>query len=261
MPGIVQRIQQGPRTGIRWGVNALDLFPSGDAFKAATGITLTSLYLGNVASGNLTDRVGSNHLTAAGTPTYRRALRGHLGVYYDASGDRHAADVLATGANSFIAGGLLTFVTNPGTDAMFLMGRRSAAGGAGAGGWQIQSAMLTNGSVLGSIRDGVDAVNIAVAGLDLRNYLGVPLLFQIQRDNSTTTTRVRVSIPGASAATGSASSAAIGNVDVATMTHSVGGNAAQAGDEVWCGYHYVATGAQCEGSTKLQDIARALRIE
>lgn len=84
------------------------------AFLAATGITLTSYYPCQDASGSLVDTANANNLSAVVSPLYKRINRGHLGIDADTAGDGFAAAVNPIGVNSAIMGAVVTFKASSG---------------------------------------------------------------------------------------------------------------------------------------------------
>lgn len=104
--------QAKPRSGVFYGEQPS--YPlTGDAFLKATGISLTSLYTYMEASGNLVDVVGGINLTTTlGTPTYQQPVAGSVGISYDgASNTGHYADVNDPGLSSCLIGAIGTFGT------------------------------------------------------------------------------------------------------------------------------------------------------
>ena len=98
--------------------------PSHAAFLAATGLTLSAFYDCQVASGNLVDSVNARNLTAVSTPRYRYVNLGHQGIYCDSIADGFSAAVNDPVLNSAIIGAVANF---PGSFATLdsVIGRQS----------------------------------------------------------------------------------------------------------------------------------------
>ena len=223
-------------------------------FAAYTGLTPTSLYLFNEASGNLLDKSSSNDLTVNGTPTFSFSRSNQRGIHYDTETDHHSADVLAVGSTSFLAWGVFGVETGA-VDFAGLMGRTNATG---AEEWIVYH--RTSGVVTARIRDaaaGEVSVSTAAASLDTALHL-----VQLQVDRSAATVRLRVSRPGTAALTASGSIAGFGSLDGASQKHGYcpligsvpfkGGSCYGAGTRI---------NADTEGASVTADLSKALGWE
>lgn len=232
---------------------------TGAAFTALTGLTLTSLYLCQEASGDLADSVGANTLTASGTPTYQRMLPdGRLGVYADAAADGHFADVWTLGSDSCWMGAVFEMVADLGSGAG-IVGKLNAGGASDGADININSA---TGTLNLLVRDtGVNSRNVS-GTTDLR-ALGGLWLGQIQIDRAAGTARARASRwqGGASPEAISGSIAGYAALDGAVaMEAGFGSYGARFGGNAvsWGAF---ATGVQCEGASLLATIASSMGFE
>lgn len=232
---------------------------TGAAFTALTGLTLTSLYPCQEASGNLADAVGANTLVAGGTPTFQRTLPdGRKGVHYDAALDKHAADVWTLGSSSLWLAAVFEMVADVGT-AAGIIGRLNLAGA--SDGCDINIATSTGFPNL-LVRDS-GVVSLNVSGSTNMRALGGVWLGQLQIDRAGTTARARFSRLGGGAAPQalSGSIASHGALDgVMSMESGLGSYGARSGGNAvsWAG---VAFGAQCEGASLLATLAAAMGFE
>lgn len=256
-----QSVRQ-PQHGRFFGPNAGGRrFPaSGAEFTALTGLTASSLYLFDEASGNLVDEIAAAALTASGTPTFAYVVGGRRGVYYVGALDYHRADVNDVGSGSFIYTQVCSLVVNPAANRFF--GTRRFTGTSPEASWAIYAPFASDGRPRMQIRDGTSSLDVvAPASVDMRADLGVPFLISIQRDNSTNTARIRVTKVGTPYGNSEASCAGFGSLNTAGATFSFGRPQSNLGDGVWFGWAQLSTGVQCEGSSKLADLHRALGWE
>lgn len=233
---------------------------SGAEFTALTGLTASSLYLFDEASGNLVDEIAAAALTASGTPTFAYVVGGRRGVYYDGALDYHRADVNDVGSGSFIYTQVCSLIVNPGAARFF--GTRRFTGGSPEASWAIYAPFASDGRPRMQIRDGTSTLDVAAsASVDMRADLGVPFMISIQRDNSTSNARIRVTKVGTAYGTSEASCAGFGSLNTAGATFGYGRPQSNLGDGVWFGWSQLSTGVQCEGSSRLADLHRALGWE
>lgn len=233
---------------------------TGAAFTALTGLTLTSLYLCQEASGDLADTIGANTLTAVNTPTYQRRMPdGRLGVYYDAALDGHYADAWTLGSNSVWMAAVVEIVSDPGGAGSGIVGKLNAAGASDGCDVNINTGTGTMNML---VRD-TGAVSLNVTGTTNLRALGGLWLAQLQIDRAATTARSRMSrwSGGASPETLSGSIASHGALDgVLAMEAGFGQYGARVGG---CAVSWgaFASGAQCEGASLLATIAGLMGFE
>jgi hypothetical protein len=229
------------------------------AFAAATGYTPAALYLFDETSGNVQDQVGAAHLTVNSSPTFSSIQGGRQGVYYDANGDSHRADVHALGTTPFILGTVYAQVAAL-TAAASVSGRR---GGDNPGYFtQYNNAAATTPN---SFMRGAATVNVQAAPtLDTASNMGRPLLYQMQRDNTGSRLRARASPSWSFTATRQQEGAIdpAQNTDgVTTPTFGTGALTGINATGLWVGYMFLITGAAAEGASALQTIAQRLGWE
>lgn len=223
---------------------------TGDEFTAYTGITLTSLYLFNEASGNLIDQVGANDLTVANDPTFAYASENRRGVNYDELDDAHRADVCGLGSGSGMYGTVFRSIADLGSN--HVIGRLNSPITESC---DIDIPTGTN-NLRAVIRDdasGSVLPTISTVSARARTYLAI-----IQIDRANTTARLGMYWPGGYVEA-TASIAGFGSLDGASQTFGFGQDGAaarQGGCANFLGF--VATGAQCEGASTPLSIARGL---
>lgn len=219
----------------------------------AMRLSLASLYLCEDASGNLTDCVGSSPLTTAGSPVYRSAVGGKLGVSFDSATDGFNADVHDLAAASGLYAAVMHFTTTPDT---FVFGRTNSASTEAA---LIAVSVPASGTLRFAIRDsGANDLTLAPA-VDVR---GKTCLLLAQIDRTNTTARFLIKPRGEASTTSNGSVAGFATVSGAAQTFGLcnfGGVTTQTGGFT-CLFLAVATGAQTEGATVLDAIAARLHF-
>lgn len=131
------------------------------------GLSLTSLYLCNEASGNLVDCIGGQTLTAGGTPVYgdTSGSQRKRGVAFNSTSDGFQADVHDLDTRSFVMFAVVYFSSTPDTT---IFGRLNAAGAEGA---FVGVATPASGTLRAVIRDsGAGELALAPA-VDVRTKL------------------------------------------------------------------------------------------
>lgn len=243
---VVQEDQESPNL---WPKN----YENVDKVEDALGLTLDEMYGFNEASGNVVGLKNGTVLTAAGTPTYARTTGPHRGIYYDASGDRHTADVHPFGLGSGWFGAIFEPV-GAGAVLSQIMGRLTS----GARG--VSMYLQSTGWPTMLIRDNVPTLTLIGDGsFNLRAAGGV-WLAQGQIDRAAQLARFRVSQIGGQVKSYSGSIATIGTLTIAGQVfgHGSFGALAEGIAMYWSG---VATGAQCEGADLLATIAARMGFE
>jgi len=258
-------VQAGNMARARGGFTAPALggpqYPSSGAeFTALTGLTASSLYLFDEASGTLDDKVGAADLAVNLSPTFGSTQQGRRGIYYDGSGDWHGANgVNIPTAASFIC----TTVTTMVADVDGFQGVHScwtAGADPGWGSYLITTpgrrpAMLIRDAAAGST--GV----IQGANVDWPTLYPGLWLWSLQVDRANAVARTRISSGGRLLESEfTASLAGVGDLFGGTQLFAYGaGNALVQG--MWCGWSTYLTGAQCEGASVLANLHRALGWE
>lgn len=235
------------------------LYPRSAAdFAAATKITPSALYLMEQMTGDAYDSSGNaNTLTATLAPTPQRTLEGKNGAWMAAAGSAYDAAVNDPAANSFLWGGEAAVVSN-GAAQVGMAGRIEAA----AFGFVFY---VQNGTINYLLKDAAgNTVTGTVATVNMITNPVVPYLVVGQVDKAAARFRARVSRAGASIATVDVSIAALGTFTKAAQRYGVGaipttGAVFERG--IWVPYNFYATGAQCEGSNVLRDLAVGLGWE
>jgi hypothetical protein len=245
--------QFGARFGAKFGPNNYwgAQFPAtGSAFTALTGITLDSLWTFQEASGNVLDKVGSNNLTASGTPTFATLVQGRQGIDYDADGDRHAAAVLDPASTSFIA--FAVYAKPHGAFSSIMGGYDSASADEG---WLVYE---TGGTVKFDVRDtGVNSLVLTSAAVSSTSTLH---LVSIQVDRAANTLRARVTPLGGTAQSLSGSIAGFASFSAgANHVFGFGGMPLLNSSAVF--YGGMRINADTEGATKLAALHRGLGWE
>lgn len=237
---------------------------SGAEFTALTGVTASSLYLFDEASGTLDDKIGAADLPVVGTPTYAYSVSGRRGVYYDAGTDGNNADVNAVGSSSFATHQVCALVTNPGTNQYGIYRRTSGSSPAQA--FMVFWALGSNGYPQMFIRDGTSATqaNPGSGSLDIRSYIGRPFIVSQQIDKAGARMYGRVSMPGVGSFAADVSIAGYGSLDVAGQKFGIGIASPTVGATAtgfWTGWAAFVLGAGAEGASYLQNMHRALGWE
>lgn len=222
----------------------------GASFAAITGQTLTSLYVMDEASGNLDDKITTNDLTVANTPTFATDFGGRRGVYYDGANDRHAADVLAVGTTSMLA-----FVVCKKIGALSTAGIMGRSNVTFAEAWFIYT-NAGDDKIFADIR-GAGASQTSITS-DLASPIATQLTFiGYQMDRTANLARLYIAAPGVAPQNKTADITGFGSFDGATQLHALGAypglNASMA-----IFYHGIRINADAEGASKLPDIAKAL---
>lgn len=224
---------------------------TGTHFTSLTGLTATSLYVFDEASGDLDDKIATHDLAAAGTPTFAYTVQGRRGIHYDAAADGHAANVHDLADASGIYTTIFSEVADVGTAG--IMGRVNATLAEGA---SIEIATGANDLRL-LVRDsGVNSLIAATTGVNFRD--GRLTMVSLQIDRAGTTARLRASYNGGFVV---ASGSISGFATVAGASQTFGFGAYGAGIRTGGAANFwaaVITGAQCEGANVLQNLHRAL---
>lgn len=228
---------------------------SGAEFAALTGLTASSLYLFDEASGTLDDKVGAADLTVNATPQFAYDSGGRRGIYYDDAAARHGTDGvnIPTGA-SLIATCVCRLITAPGAS----VGAVSCLTAAADPGWGIYFNTTANDRPNMLVRDAA-AGSLAVIGADVDWPTTYPgnWLWSIQIDRANTTARSRISYSGGLAGVLSGSIAGFGDLFGGTQKFAFGaGNALSGG--IWVGWGAYLTGVQCEGANVLENLHKSL---
>ena len=227
------------------------VFPAtGAAFTAATGITLDSLWTFQEASGNVLDKVGSNNLSANGTPTYATVVQGRQGIDYDADADRHAIAALDPASTSFIA--FAVYAKPHGAFASIMGGYDS---GAADEGWLVYE---NSTRVKFDVRDtGANALVIQSAVVSSAATLH---LVSIQVDRAASTLRARVTPKGSAGEAISGSIAGFGSLS-AGVNHLTGFGGMPLLNSSAVFYGGMRINADVEGASVLQNLHRGLGWE
>lgn len=249
------KIRSGPFTGEQ------PSYPlTASAFLKATGINLTSLYTYTDASGALVDVISGNNLSSTlGTPAYRQPVAGSTGISYDgASNTGQYANVNDPGLSSCIIGAIGTFGTvfvgtNPG-----IFGRISATTrrpeasiyrGASNVNWPIFRIQDT----------GTFTLNLADTNVNVVTPIR-PILYLGQVDRANNVARFVVADSNSILLNTSSSIVGCGTLTggISPNFFSGGGdgNVFKGGYKGSLGFY--ATGAQCEGTSVLVNIAKRL---
>lgn len=222
--------------------------------QSVLGLTLDDMYGCQEASGNVVGLIAGNALSANGTPTYRRVAGSRNGIYYDAVGDGHQANVHALGS----ASGIYMAVMEPvamNASGSGIIGRMN--------GTFAECAFLyaTNAVVGFLIRDDA-AGSLTVTSNAALTTLGGVWLCQMQIDRAAATARYRFSPRGGTGAviSNSGSIAGFGSLDGANQQFVLGGGAFQS-EGAAIQWAAVATGTQCEGASLLANNAARLGFE
>jgi hypothetical protein len=231
---------------------------TGPEFTALTGLTATSLYLFNEASGSLLDQVGGVDLGVTNTPTFDSSQHGRRGIAYDGAVERHGADGvnLPTG-DSLIAGVVCKQLAAGGA----LVGAVTCLTATADPGWGIYMSTAANDRPTFLVRDAAagSATNLG-ADVDWPTAYPGLWLWTLQVDRTNTTARTRISSGGRLLEEFSGSIAGLGDIFGGTQKFAFGaGNAMSYG--MWCGYGFYLTGAQCEGSAVLSTLHKSLGWE
>jgi hypothetical protein len=225
------------------------------AFLSATGINPASLYTCLDASGSLVDSVGAANLSPATSPAYRQPIAGSIGVSTDsASNTGFQANVNDPGASSYILGAIGIFGTTFAATLPGIWGRNS---GTGFPACQMYLAgyNLTYPTFL--VRDAVSALVLSDATANVVTPIR-PVLYLGQIDRAGTTARFLVADSNKVLVTQTGSIAGFGTLSGGSVPlFSTGfGQGVAGGFKLSLGF--TASGAQCEGSTVLLNLAKRL---
>lgn len=231
---------------------------TGPEFTAWTGLTASSLYLFDEASGTLDDKIGSADLTVNATPVFDSSQYARRGIYYDDVAARHGTDgVNVPTADSFAALCVCRMVAAPGV----LVGLASCLTATADPGWAIYLNTSANDRPNLLVNDAA-AGALSVIGTDIDWPTTYPgnWLWSIQVDRTNSIARSRISYARGLAGTLSGSIAGFGNLFGGTQKFAFGaGNALSGG--MWVGWSAYLTGAQCEGASFLETTHRKLGWE
>lgn len=249
------KIRSGPFTGEQ------PSYPlTASAFLKATGINLTSLYTYTDASGALVDVISGNNLSSTlGTPAYRQPVAGSTGISYDgASNTGQYANVNDPGLSSCLIGAIGTFGTVYAGNQPGIFGRISSTTrrpemsiyrGASNVNWPIFRIQDTGTFTLNLVDTNVNVVT------PIR-----PILYLGQVDRANNIGRFVVADSNRILYNGSGSIVGCGTLTGGLLPNffSGGGNGLvfKGGYKGALGFY--ATGAQCEGSTVLTNLAKRL---
>lgn len=252
----------GPQTRLRLGVfsgEQVSYPTTGAAFLSSTGLNLTSLYTLQDASGAATDSVGSNHLsTVTGSPSYRREVSGATGITYDAAANTgHSANVNDPGLSSCIFGAIGVWNTTFAASQPGIVGRMSATTVPCCAIYRAADnvnypTMLIKGATTGSLNLSGVGINVVTPRRPVL-YLGqidrtAALARMVVADSDKILTNQSGSIAGFDTFSGGAAPQFL--LGAGTGTIFKGGFA--------CSMAFYATGAQCEGTTTLINLAKRL---
>jgi hypothetical protein len=245
-----------PQASNRYHGRGVVLSMSGGQAANQLGITLTSLYMLDDASGSIADEMGGTALAVTGAPTFRRVdAAGGIGVHYTAAGQLHSADVNALGS----ASGWYAVVFEDVSKAAVLSG---VCGRINAGATECAVLyMQTTGAPSMLINDAA-AGSLALQGVVVNpKTTGGAWLAQLQIDRTAAVARSRwSSIGGGVVEEVSGSIAGFGSLDGAAQVFGFGAlpNVAYGAAVSWGA---AATGVQCEGASFLATMARRLGVE
>ena len=224
-------------------------------FLNATGITPTSIYLCRDSSGSLIDSVSGNNLAQVGTPKYNVPVVGQFGVSYTSSGSGHGSNVNDFAGNSVIFGCIATHPATPDAGLPGLIGRVSNTSFPCAAMYRTTETLKYPTFL---IRDTVSTLTLSDATINTVEPIR-PILYLAQIDRANTTARMVVADANRILTNQSGSIAGFGSFTGGTSPIFYTGDASivfRAGNAL--SYGFYATGAQCEGSTKLLNVARGL---
>lgn len=246
-----------PQASQRYHGRSVVLPMSGGEAANRLGVTLTSLYLMDEASGALVDAMGGASLAVTGAPTFRRVdAAGGLGVHYSAVGQLHSADVNPLG----VASGWYAAVFEDASKAAVLTGIVGRANGAFT---EVAVVYLqSTGTTTAQINDAGANPAVTVNGTTANpKTTGGAWLAQLQIDRAAGFARTRFSsIGGGVVEQVQASIAGYATLDGAGQVFGFGClPALNYGAAVSWGA--TATGAQCEGATFLAAMAQRLGVE
>jgi len=247
----------GPQTRIEtllWKSDRFSTPTTSAGFLSATGITPTSLYNCREASGAAVDSVSGNNLAAIGSPKYQQPIGGKIGFKYDTAGAGHGSNVNDFASNSVIFGCVATIPSTPSAGLPGIIGRTFYT--------TFPEAMIYRASdavkyATFTIRDSVSTLILSDNSLNLVDVQR-PILYIGQIDRTNTTARFLIADTNKILTQRSGSIAGFGTLTGGSspMFCFGAGTSFVAGPAV-C-YAFYATGAQCEGSTKLLNVARGL---
>lgn len=220
---------------------------------ALTGIIASAMYNMTIGSGNLPDVVGANTLTIIGSPGFRKAIGGRVGIDYSTPGTGHAANVNSPGLNSAIIACIATYPASSGTVST-IFGLSSSTTFPSFALYR-NTATVFNNLLLRDTGAGTVLLDASPNNLIVPN---IPYLYMAQLDKAANLGRlvvcsahkviVNVSASAAGFVTLTGGVAPLfGFGTFGTMDGGSGSN-----------FGFYAQGVQCEGTTKLLDIAYRL---
>jgi hypothetical protein len=252
------------------GVNNFGLrvgeFPASSAeFQALTTKSLSELFLMDEAAGSLVGEVAATTLTVNGAPTFQAGpYGGRRGLYYTTNGQGHRAaspPCFTTGANSFWVGVVYCLPATLVASTQNVVGRR----GTDNAFWQIDH---LNGLPYprGLARTAAGTLyQLTLSSVDMGGgNLGRLALVQLQRDNSTSRFRMRISPSWGYGGTREVDIAIDPAQSWEAAVSPLGGFGAITGingtgiANVWCG---VINGADAEGASLMSSFADQLGWE
>jgi hypothetical protein len=246
-----------PQASSRYHGRGVVLPMSGGEAANRLGITLTSLYMLDDASGSIADEMGGTALAVTGAPTFRRVdAAGGIGVHYSAAPQIHSADVNALG----VASGWYAAVFEDVSKAAVLTGIVGRANGAFT-----EVALLylqSTGTTTAQLNDAGANPAVTVNGATANpKTTGGAWLAQLQVDRAAGVARTRFSsIGGGVVEQAQSSIAGYATFDGAGQVFGFGClPALNYGAAVSWGA--VATGVQCEGASFLANMARRMGVE
>lgn len=250
----------GSRVNSRWAANPDANYPvTASHVNLLTGITPTALWPCTQLSGNLVDVVGGFNLAPVAAPVYQAQVGDRRGIRYaQGANDAHLADVCDLAAAS---GMYVCMVLPSQSQANFdgIMGRLNAAGADGVAGYMVGGQNYPQFVFRDS---GANQLTLTPVTIDIRSQRQV-CLFVIQIDRTAAVARVRISQPGRLVTEVSGSIAGFATFTGAAQSFGFGAllpaTSLVGGASVCWGMF--ATGAQCEGATRPQIVARGLGFE
>lgn len=227
---------------------------SATAFTQATGITPTSYYTCQNASGALVDIVAGNNLTQVGTPSYRKSVSFYVGVGTDVAASGFAANVNDPGLSSCIFGAIGTFpkafASLPG-----IFGRNSSTGFPACA---IYRALNTVKYPTFLVRDATLQLALSDSNINVVDPER-PILYLGQVDRAASTARFYVADSYKALTSLSGSISGFGTLSGGTTPNCFIGGAGGLSSGFSCALAFFATGTQCEGVI-LPTLARRLNF-
>lgn len=222
------------------------------AVQRAVGLTLTSLYTFEEASGNLADVISGLNLSAAGSPVYGGVVGGKRGITFNSAVDGFSSDVHDIGLASAIFVHVGHHTTTPDS---FVFGRATGDSATCA-----HVAVATPAA--GKLRAIVNALPAALTLLPDMDVRGKTVLTVLQIDRAAGTARMYLKERGGPDELKVGSIGTHGTFSAASQSFGVnnyGGVTSQTGGftSMLLG---VATGTQCEGANVAARIAGGMRF-